>query len=183
MKSRSIRSHLKPYSIFHERRTTVAHAFASALAPSDPYVESEVIEALTALAQTDLDHLVCVYCRAEATTWDHLVNLVKDGKLNGYGHQLGNLVPCCSPCNSSKGGADFREFVRSLKCHDEEKDVLIQRLENHLARAKRVTLPSAGSKAESANKELEALQQQILDLMRKADDQAAIVRQLVQQGL
>jgi hypothetical protein len=73
--------------------------------------------------------------------------------------------------------------VRSLKCHDEEKDVLIQRLENHLARAKRVTLPSAGSKAESANKELEALQQQILDLMRKADDQAAIVRQLVQQGL
>lgn len=36
-------------------------------APSDPYVESEVIEALTALAQTDLDHLVCVYCRAEAT--------------------------------------------------------------------------------------------------------------------
>ncbi len=26
-------------------------------------------------------------------------------------HKLGNLVPSCKPCNESKGGKDFREFL------------------------------------------------------------------------
>lgn len=183
MKPDSIRSHLTPYSIFNKRRTTIAHAFASALAPSDPYVESEVIEALRALGQTDLKQLLCVYCKAKATTWDHLVSLVKGGKLNGYGHQIGNLVPCCGPCNSSKGGKDFREFVKSMQCPDDEKNEIIHRLEIHLSRAKPVTAPRVGSEAEVAKMRLDKLQQQILAMMKEADEQAAALRQLLKDDL
>jgi 5-methylcytosine-specific restriction endonuclease McrA len=39
----------------------------------------------------------CVYCGAPATTVDHVVAVA-----NGGTHELSNLVPACSPCNSSK---------------------------------------------------------------------------------
>ncbi|MFX1761467.1 HNH endonuclease [Paraburkholderia sp. A1RI-2L] len=183
MTPRSIQSHLKPYSILASRRTTIAHAFASALAPFDPYIESDVINALIALGQTDLPHLVCVYCSLPATTWDHLVGLVKDGQLNGYGHQIGNLVPCCGPCNFRKGGKDFHEFVRAGKGTDEEKTDLIRKLDAHLQRATRVSAPAVGSQAAAAKRKFDDLQRQILDLMKQADEQAAIVRQLIRVDL
>src|SRR3954451_2669499 len=68
---------------------------------------------MTVLGQPDLNDLRCVYCGEPAETWDHLVGLVKDSELNGYGHQVGNLVPCCRACNSLKGNKGWREFVRS----------------------------------------------------------------------
>lgn len=39
----------------------------------------------------------CVYCGAGADTIDHVVPLVQGG-----GHELGNVVPACRSCNSSK---------------------------------------------------------------------------------
>jgi len=54
MNPKSIRSHLKPYSTSSKRRTTVAHAFASALGPCDAYDASKVESALLALGQKDL---------------------------------------------------------------------------------------------------------------------------------
>ena len=106
MKLAGIKKHLRSYSIVQRRKTTVNHAFASALAPCDDYDEKRVAEAMALLSQTDLNDLRCVYCYSEAETWDHLVGLVKDSELNGYGHQIGNLVPCCGGCNSSKGNKD-----------------------------------------------------------------------------
>ena len=62
MTPKSIGSHLAPYSIFFKRKTTVAHAFASALAPSDEFDKEKVETALDALGQKNLRQLTCVYC-------------------------------------------------------------------------------------------------------------------------
>ena len=63
MTPKSICSHLKPYSINSKRRTTVAHAFASALAPCDVYDRAKVEAALIALGQKDLSN--CRACTAD----------------------------------------------------------------------------------------------------------------------
>jgi hypothetical protein len=89
MKKQSIKTHLKPYSIFQKRKTTINHAFASALAPNDEYNEQVLNNAVRLLGQKPEDELVCVYCGGKAETW----GLVKDSQLRGYGHQIGNLIP------------------------------------------------------------------------------------------
>lgn len=177
MTPNSIRSHLAPYSIFSKRKTTIAHAFASALAPSDEYDKAKVEAALEALGQNDLKQLSCVYCESLAQTWDHLENLVKGGKLNGYGHQIGNLVPCCRDCNSQKGGKPFRDFVNgNARLTDEEKSNLICKLERHLALAKPIEHSSLGSDGQQILNKFLALQTQILGLMEEADRYAQILR-------
>ena len=42
MKAKSIATHLRPYVMLARRRTTINHAFAAAVAPSDTYDESRV---------------------------------------------------------------------------------------------------------------------------------------------
>lgn len=177
MTPKSIRSHLAPYSIFSKRKTTVAHAFASALAPSDEYDEEKIEAALDALGQKNLKQLSCVYCERQAQTWDHLENLVKDGKLNGYGHQIGNLVPCCRDCNSQKGGKSFRDFINAnASLTETEKSNLILRLETHLALAKRIEPSNLNPQRQEALTKFLALQTQILGLMLEADKHAQILR-------
>ncbi len=123
LRASDIKRHLSPFSIEAARTTTIRHAFASAVAPSEAYDEKKVEAALRALGQTDTDNLTCVYCGEPAETWDHLTRLVKNKKFNeeGRGHQVGNLVPCCKAHNSSKdsqrrGGkeAGYRQFVSDL---------------------------------------------------------------------
>jgi hypothetical protein len=46
MKKEDIKRHLNTYSIYNKRRTTINHAFASAIAPSDNYDEKKISEAL-----------------------------------------------------------------------------------------------------------------------------------------
>ncbi len=111
MKKRSIKSHLSQYSILQKRTTTINHAFASAIAPMDKYDEATLDDALRLLGQNP-DDLKCIYCEFDAETWDHLIGLVENGELRGYGHQLGNLVPCCRKCNSEKGGKDWEVYLR-----------------------------------------------------------------------
>ena len=96
MKLADIKPHLRPYSIVQRRKTTINHAFASALAPCDEYDEERLKQAMAALGQTDLNDLRCVYCGAGGETWDHLVGLVKNSELHGYGHQVGNLAGRCT---------------------------------------------------------------------------------------
>lgn len=168
MTPKSIRSHLAPYSIFLKRKTTVAHAFASALAPSDEYDKNKVEVALNALGQKNLNQLACVYCKEVAQTWDHLENLVKNGKLNGFGHQIGNLVPCCRDCNSRKGGRPFRDFVNDSVTLDEgEKQALISRLNLHLALAKPIDPSDLNSDGQNALVKFHKVQIQILDLRER----------------
>jgi len=179
MTPKSIRSHLAPYSIFSKRKTTVAHAFASALAPTDEYNEEKIEAALNALGQKNLKQLSCVYCESQAQTWGHLENLVKAGKLNGYGHQIGNLVPCCRDCNSQKGGKPFREFINAnAKLTETEKSNLIHRLKTHLALAKPIPIPpsSLSLDGQDALTKFLALQTRILSLMEEADKYAQVLR-------
>src|SRR5438876_5463729 len=86
----SIRKHLQPYSILNRRRTTIAHAFASAIATVEDYDRSRVADAIGALGQDPDSDLLCVYCGEPAQTWDHLMGLVKNGSWSGFGHTLTN---------------------------------------------------------------------------------------------
>lgn len=47
----------------------------------------------------------CVYCGQPATTVDHVIPLCKGGR-----HAIGNLVPACTHCNSSKSGLLLSEW-------------------------------------------------------------------------
>jgi hypothetical protein len=119
MKRDSIRAHLRPYSIYSRRVTTINHAFASAIAPSDVYDEALIIQALRALGQDPNQDLRCVYCdRNPAETWDHVFGLVMDKRYSGYGHAIGNLLPCCRSCNSSKGNRHWKIFLRTIISDD-----------------------------------------------------------------
>jgi len=111
MKIESIRSHLQPYSIMKKRQTTINHAFASAIAPSDHYEVKVIKEAVALLGQDPEKDLFCVYCNEAAETWDHVFGLVKDLKFSGYGHVIGNLLPCCKKCNSEKGNRNWEAYI------------------------------------------------------------------------
>ena len=95
----SIRSHLKPYVIVARRKSTISHAFAAAIAPSDVYSEDQVRGAITELAMNPDEDLVCAYCGVKAQTWDHVYATVRDTHFSGFGHRLGNLLPCCLAAN------------------------------------------------------------------------------------
>ena len=53
--------------------------------------------AITKKEITRLYSLPCFYCLGVGGTIDHVIPLAKNGN-----HSLGNIVPCCQRCNSSK---------------------------------------------------------------------------------
>jgi hypothetical protein len=180
MKVESIKKHLSAYSIYQKRHTTISHAFASALAPVDSYDEAGILMALKAFGQENEDDIRCVYCEKPAQTWDHLVCLVKKGELNGYGHQVGNLVPSCKDCNSQKGAKDFRVFVNGLPSLTyEQRALLISRLEQHQQLAKPFKAGQSSAVVQAKLKELKAIKEQIFGLMKKADAIATEIKEKV----
>jgi hypothetical protein len=112
MRYPSIEAHLKPYNIVARRASTINHAFAAAIAPSDTYEKNRVRESISLLGQDPDDDLLCVSCNAPAQTWDHVFATVRQTRFSGVGHRLGNLVPCCKPCNSEKGNKHWDAFLR-----------------------------------------------------------------------
>lgn len=50
----------------------------------------------------------CAYCDAPATSIDHAIPISKGGA-----DVLGNLLPSCQPCNSSKGARDMETWYKS----------------------------------------------------------------------
>lgn len=177
MKLSAIKSHLRPYSIVQRRRTTINHAFASALAPCDEYDEERLAQAMALLGQEDLDNFRCVYCGSPAETWDHLVGLVKDSQLYGYGHQLGNLVPCCRGCNSLKGNRDWREFLREKVPAAAECERVERRLAEYLASyAIEIDLGLPQEEHPAEWQRYNEIKQQLFDLMTEADILAGELR-------
>ena len=170
MKLSGIKRHLRSYSIKRERETTINHAFASALAPHDDYDDALLDQAMSMLGQTNFDDLQCVYCSAPATSWDHLVGLVKNSELNGYGHQIGNLVPCCRDCNSSKGNKDWREFLRSRMADPVELQQVEETLETYLSKyATKIDLARVQNEYPKVWDRYKEIQSQIIGLMEEAD--------------
>jgi 5-methylcytosine-specific restriction endonuclease McrA len=86
------------------RKSTLTNAFVSALIPSFNATAEEIDEALRLLS-LDPFNLQCSYCGAPYHTWDHLRPLVTKCKPTGYVTEIANIVPSCSPCNSSKGAS------------------------------------------------------------------------------
>lgn len=176
MKLQSINSHLQPYSILRKRKTTVAHAFASALAPNDPFDQTVVLSALSDLEQ-DPNNLTCVYCGNPAQTWDHLTNLVRGGELNGYGHQIGNLVPCCSACNSAKGAMEFERFIEQREgMSDDGKRALIAKLTAHQSRAKAINATPQDEEERALLATYRKIQNDVVALLEEADSCAEQIR-------
>ncbi len=178
MKKQSIKSHLTSYSIIRKRKTTINHAFASAIAPVDKYDEVALDAALRILGQNP-DDLRCVYCGSHADTWDHLIGLVKDEKLRGFGRQLGNLVPCCRACNSKKGSKDWEVYLREMPLQNnsfEEKSRLIA---SYLSKATEVNLKRPEEMFPVEWKRYAEIKEEIFNLMREADEIAEKLNKVV----
>ncbi len=177
MDFKSNKSHLEPYCIYPKRSTTINHAFASALAPADRYDEPRVQEAMRFLGQ-DPAKLKCVYCGRAAQTWDHLMGLVRDKLPSGLGHQIGNLVPGCKACNSSKGNRSLEDYLAKKYPGDPErrqklKALLVRYMESFSAPFDYQVLAQAYPKEMA---ELDGIKIPILDLMRSADRILADIR-------
>lgn len=174
MKKEDIKRHLNIYSVYDKRRTTINHSFASAIAPSDNYNEEIINEALEFLGQNPNEDLKCIFCGKEAETWDHLTGLVKNGELRGFGHQIGNLVPCCKECNSRKGSKEFEKFINENNHNKKDLINLLHQYQNKFA--KKIDLDNLKQKNPNEFKEFQKVKEEIMDLMIKADKIAIKLR-------
>jgi len=180
MKRQSIKAHLAPYSIFQRRRTTINHAFASAIAPVADYDDLKVSAALRLLGQDPDGDLYCVYCGLRATTWDHLIGLVEKAELRGYGHQIGNLVPCCRDCNSKKGAKGWETYLREVVPEQSAFEVKQSLIAGYLkGYAALVNLKQAAELLPDDWTRYCAIKQEVFRLMEEADIIATRLRGVV----
>lgn len=180
MNRRSIRRHLAQYSIFRKRKTTINHAFASAIAPVDDYDDEKVSAALRLLGQDPGADLLCIYCGLLATTWDHLISLVENSELRGYGHQIGNLVPCCRDCNSKKGAKDWKTYLREKVPNQSDFEAKRSLIADYLDR--HATLVNLNQAAEIMPDDWSRycdIKKEVFRLMEEADTIAARLRGVV----
>lgn len=177
MKKKDLKRHLNIYSIFKKRHTTINHAFASAISYFDNYNETEIDKALKKLGQKPNNDLKCVYCQKKAETWDHLEALVKNGMFTGFGHQLGNLVPCCKKCNSSKGKKTHIDYINGLNIEDEQKKIITNLLNNYKIEFKNNIIDIESEEYLTLTEEYFAIKSQIFELMKEADKKAELIRQ------
>jgi len=178
MKMESIKSHLRPYSILQKRETTINHAFASALAPNDEYNDEVVSNALKFLGQNPEHDLTCVYCGKKAETWDHVYGLVKNMNFSGYGHVVGNLLPCCKQCNSEKGNKYWLDYLKGKYVSNKKRNNKILRIKAYLNKYLRSRINYNILKAKHASdiKKYEALKSKMFSLMKRADKLASSIR-------
>ena len=176
MKIETIRSHLQPYSIMKKRQTTINHAFASAIAPNDIYDTKVLKEAMILLNQDPEKDLRCVYCGESAETWDHVFSLVRDLKFSGYGHVIGNLLPCCKKCNSEKGNRDWEDFIR--RKNGDNSATKINMLKQYFKKYLFVKVDYKGIKAicPAEINQLNLIKDKIMELFKEADTIAEKVR-------
>lgn len=174
MKYSDIKRHLATYSIYSKRKTTINHAFASSIAPCDPYSDERSRAAVIRLGQDPTADLTCIYCGREAETWDHVFATVDESEFSGAGHRLGNLLPCCKQCNSKKGNKDWSAYVDALGLDDEEAAKRKRVIADYLAEYfQKDELP----KDLPEYKQLLALRDQIIRAMQDADVIAKTIRE------
>jgi hypothetical protein len=158
------------------RTTTINHAFAAAIAPFDTYDEGRVRQALEVLGQDPDADLLCAYCGVEAETWDHVYATVKSKKFSGQGHRIGNLLPCCKPCNSKKGNKDWRLFLQTLPLSDAIRREREIRIDAYLSS---YSISDTVPEDLPEYRELQELRNQVLEIFRKADVLAGAIRSKV----
>jgi hypothetical protein len=177
MKKNDIKRHLTNYSIFSKRRSTINHAFASALSIADKFDSEKIDIALKILGQDNYENLLCAYCDKEAQTWDHIKAVVEKGQFSGYGHQLNNLLPCCKDCNSAKGNKDWQEFLKQRNLDSRERIDRITAYINHNYVDIKSVLKNESLKNDLM--EFEEIKTQVLELLKKADEKAKEIKDKV----
>ncbi len=94
------------------RTSTLTNAFAAAILPNLQPKTSEIAEVL-AILEIDPGNLTCAYCGDKATEWEHVHPIVKGKVPIGDPSSIRNLVPSCGKCNQSKGGKEWRNWIKS----------------------------------------------------------------------
>lgn len=182
MKKTSVKTHLKDYSIYKNRWTTLNHAFAAALSAADVYDDQIVDNALAMIGQSTNADLVCVYCDELAQTWDHLSSTVSKGEFSGIGHQIGNLVPCCKTCNSRKGSKTWAAYIQSCNLDETTKQQKLAMLARYISQGVVNTKEIINKYCSREVTELNAIKSEIYQLMKKADEISTAVRRIVREN-
>lgn len=164
---------MQPVKIKSERDTSIANAFASALAVVDDYDEDAINKAMEICGQYPPADLPCVYCGDLATEADHLNGLVRAKQYSGHGHVIGNLVPCCSRCNRNKQNRPWSEWGTNSKWALEVGPLSAQRYAQ-IAKYESLAPPTVDyeqlrKRYRDLISEYEQLQIQILEAIDRAD--------------
>ena len=168
-----IKRHLRPYVMVANRKTTINHAFASAVASCDEYDETRVKAAILELGQDPDLELSCVYCGKAAETWDHVHATVKGSVFSGHGHRLGNLLPCCKPCNSKKGNKDWQQYLLQMPVEASARERSLKVIVAYLEKYQILdALPEGGADYQ----ELARIRTQVLLLLAEGDAIASRIR-------
>lgn len=113
------------------RSSSVTNAFFNGIIPYVKPTESDYEDIVSKkLVELDKDkNYLCVYCgENRANSWDHIRPLIVDKRPSGYIHEISNLIPACSSCNSSKGNKSVDDFFKTSKRLKKiPKDVLEER--------------------------------------------------------
>lgn len=179
MKKDDLKRHLKDYSIFGKRSSTISHAFASALSIADDYDVAKIDKAISLLGQNPDDDLLCAYCDNPAETWDHVKAVVVNTAYSGYGHQISNLIPCCKSCNSSKGNKDWKEYLRLKGFSTEERVTRIESYINHNYIDTKNLLESDDFREDLIL--FNEIKEQVFKLLKSGDQQAKKIRYKIRQ--
>jgi len=171
--------------IVDRRLTTINHAFASAIAIIDEYDPNANARAVEKLGQNPNEDLSCVYCGKEAQTWDHVFALVDHGEYSGFGHTLGNLVPCCKECNSQKGNRNWKGFLRSKQQDEKSFSDRAQKLTTYITSEMppRMAIEDIRKICPAEMEELVRAKSEVILQMEKADTAASQIRKKVKDHL
>jgi 5-methylcytosine-specific restriction endonuclease McrA len=180
MRLESIRKKLGRTYRISNRTSTLRNAFAQAIAPSDIYDRNRIRNAIRDLKQDPDKELRCVFCGRSASSWDHLYPVVKDGEFYGYGNWLGNLVPCCTNCNSRKSGHTWSEFLKSSDPNNfQAKERILKKYYRKYGRP-RIT-PSKITRLSGKDiRHLKRLREAIFERIKVADRVASVIHKKLQ---
>ncbi len=180
MKRNDLKRHLKDYSIFANRSSTISNAFASALSIADDYDLDKIDKAITILGQNPDDELSCAYCDKPAETWDHIKAIVSKNAFSGYGHQINNLIPCCKECNSAKGNKEWKAYLKLKRLDTQERITRIENYINHNYVDTKNLLETKEFKEDL--KKFNDLKEQVFKLFKLGDEQAKNIRNKIRQA-
>jgi len=125
------------------------------------------------LGQDPDAELLCSYCEKPAETWDHVFATVENSLFSGHGHRLGNLLPCCKPCNSRKGSKNWEQYLSSIRLTAEELNRRTALIAAYIdLYGVRDDLPVQSPEY----MQLQAIREEVLGLLAKADQLAANIR-------
>lgn len=168
-----------------DRITTINNSFVQGILPHIAITDIQ-LEKYKELFLVK-NKIKCIYCnKNEATTIDHLFNIVKAGACSGYIDEISNMVPSCSPCNSSKSGSSYEEWIEKQKKKSKGKrritdpDSALKRIEDFrksfLAVSHNISDLCKEAGIEQEYQDYLKSQVEINNLMKKADEQAKKIR-------